>query len=101
MSGGGDAARPADTAARLLRAILGATFFVRFGFGLTISIFASYILGRTLPATAEGFGIVGIVSAMAPVGEFATVIFSGAAADRYGVPRALVEAVHAEHRSLC
>jgi MFS family permease len=75
---------PPEDAPRLLRAVLGATFFVRFGFGLTISVFASYILGHSVAATAEGYGVVGLVASLASVGEFSTVIFLGAAADRYG-----------------
>ncbi|MCI4318419.1 MAG: hypothetical protein L3J96_07760, partial [Thermoplasmata archaeon] len=90
MTTGATAPQPTPQPARLLRAILGATFFVRFGFGLTISIFAAYLLGHTVPSNAEGVGVVGLVSALAPVGEFATVIFSGAAADRYGRFRILL-----------
>jgi len=90
VSTGGDAPQRTPQPTRLLRAILGATFFVRFGFGLTISIFAAYLLGHTVPSNAEGVGVVGLVSALAPVGEFATVIFSGAAADRYGRFRILL-----------
>ncbi len=57
---------------------------MRFGFGLTISIFAAYLLGHSVPTTSEGVGTVGFISSLAPIGEFATVILSGAAADRYG-----------------
>ncbi|HEY6238778.1 MAG TPA: MFS transporter [Thermoplasmata archaeon] len=67
-----------------MRAVFGATLFVRFGFGLTVAVFASYIVGRSAGIDAESVGVVGIVSAMAPIGEFSTVLISGAAADRYG-----------------
>lgn len=69
---------------RLLDAVLGATFFVRFAFGLTVSIFASYIIGRSDGIDTTAVGIVGLIAAMAPIGEFSTVLFSGTAADRYG-----------------
>jgi MFS family permease len=69
---------------QVLRAVLGATFFVRFGFGLTVSIFASYILGRSDGIDTAAVGTVGLIAAMAPIGEFSTVLFSGTAADRYG-----------------
>lgn len=75
-------ARPAS--APRLRAVFGATFFVRFGFGLSVAIFASYIVGRSTGIDAGSVGTVGIVSAMAPIGEFSTVLLSGAAADRHG-----------------
>ena len=84
MAGEEPATRPAAGPRQLLRAVFGATFFVRFGFGLTISIFASYILGKSSGIDASGVGVVGLISAMAPVGEFTTVLFSGTAADRYG-----------------
>ena len=67
-----------------LRAVFGATLFVRFGFGLSVAIFASYIVGRSSGIDASSVGTVGIVSALAPVGEFSTVLLSGMAADRYG-----------------
>ncbi|HYK93619.1 MAG TPA: MFS transporter, partial [Thermoplasmata archaeon] len=69
---------------RLLTAVLGSTFFVRFAFGLTVSIFASYISGRSDGIDTSAVGVVGLISAMAPIGEFSTVLFSGTAADRYG-----------------
>lgn len=69
---------------RLLRAVLGATFFIRFGFGLTVSIFAWYLEGRFVNFSATDVGTVGLVTALAPLGEFATVLFAGMAADRYG-----------------
>jgi MFS family permease len=64
--------------------VFGATLFVRFGFGLSVAIFASYIVGRSSGITPESVGTVGLVSALAPVGEFSTVLFSGMVADRYG-----------------
>jgi len=88
MSGEPPAAGPPGApdaeARRLLRAVLGATFFVRFAFGLTVAVFASYIVGSSAGIDATGVGLVGIVAATAPIGEFSTVLFSGAAADRYG-----------------
>ncbi|MCI4339963.1 MAG: MFS transporter [Thermoplasmata archaeon] len=75
-------ARPASS--HRLRAVFGATLFVRFGFGLSVAIFTSYIVGRSTGIDAESVGIVGLVSALAPVGEFSTVLLSGVAADRYG-----------------
>ncbi len=69
---------------RPLLAVLTATFFVRLGFGLTIAVFASYIVGRSTGLGGEDVGVAGTVSALAPIGEFATVLLSGAAADRYG-----------------
>jgi MHS family proline/betaine transporter-like MFS transporter len=47
-------------------------------------VFASYILGRSTGLSGSDYGTVGLVSAMAPVGEFTTVLFSGAATDRVG-----------------
>jgi MFS family permease len=69
---------------RPLSAVLVATFFVRFGFGLTLAVFASYIVGRSTGLGGSDVGVAGLVSAMAPVGEFSTVLLSGALADRYG-----------------
>ncbi|MCI4350469.1 MAG: MFS transporter [Thermoplasmata archaeon] len=69
---------------RELRAVLGATFFVRFGFGLTVSVFAAYILGRSSGLDADTVGLVGVIAALSPIGEFSTVVLSGLAADRYG-----------------
>lgn len=69
---------------RLLDAVFGATFFVRFGFGLTLAVFASYLAGQTQGLDQTTIGAVGIVASASPVGEFSTVLFSGAAADRYG-----------------
>lgn len=69
---------------RLLDAVFGATFFVRFGFGLTLAVFASYLMGATQGLDQTTVGAVGIVASASPIGEFSTVLFSGAAADRYG-----------------
>ncbi|MCI4372409.1 MAG: MFS transporter [Thermoplasmata archaeon] len=69
---------------RPLLAVLVATFFVRLGFGLTLAVFASYIVGRSTGLEGSDVGAAGLISAMAPVGEFSTVLLSGALADRYG-----------------
>ena len=87
MSGevpGSTPSAPARESRRLLDAVLGSTFFVRFAFGLTVSIFASYIVGRSDGIDATAVGTVGLISAMAPIGEFSTVLLSGTAADRFG-----------------
>jgi len=81
-SAGTDKAAPDSS--RLLRAVFGATFFVRFAFGITLAVFASYILGRSTGLSGNDYGVVGLVAAMAPVGEFSTVLFSGVASDRVG-----------------
>jgi MFS family permease len=78
---------PADlegTGGRPLTAVLIATFFVRFAFGITIAVFASYILLRSNGLGQADVGEVGLVSAMASIGEFSTVLLSGVVADRYG-----------------
>lgn len=67
-----------------LLAVFVATFFVRFAFGITVAVFASYIAGRSSGLTGGDVGTAGWVSALAPIGEFSTVLFSGAAADRWG-----------------
>lgn len=69
---------------RLLRAVLVATFFVRFAFGLTIVVFAAYITRHSTGLSGGEVGVAGLVGAMAPLGEFSTVMFSGLLADRYG-----------------
>ncbi len=69
---------------RGLRAVLVATFFVRFAFGITIVVFASYITHHSSGLSGNDVGVAGLVSAMAPLGEFSTVMFSGVLADRYG-----------------
>ncbi|EQD44149.1 Major facilitator superfamily MFS-1, partial [mine drainage metagenome] len=61
-----------------------ATFFVRFAFGITVVVFAAYITGTSVGISSNEIGVAGIVSAMAPFGEFSTVLFSGILADRYG-----------------
>ncbi len=71
-------ARPA------LRAVFVATFFVRFAFGITVAVFANYIARGPACLTGADVGTAGLVSALAPIGEFSTVLFSGAAADRWG-----------------
>lgn len=68
----------------LLRAVFGATFFVRFAFGLTVSVFAAFIVGHSSSLSLEEVGLVGLVTAAAPIGEFSTVLLSGLHADRYG-----------------
>ncbi len=67
-----------------LRAVFVATFFIRFAFGITVAVFASYIAGRSAGLSGGDVGTAGWVSALAPIGEFTTVLFSGAAADRWG-----------------
>jgi MFS family permease len=78
------AGTPSTEHRRPLLAVLVATFFVRFAFGLTLAVFASYIVGRSSGLGGSEVGVAGLVSAMAPVGEFSTVLISGALADRYG-----------------
>ncbi|MCI4325943.1 MAG: MFS transporter [Thermoplasmata archaeon] len=75
---------PPTEAGRALRAVFGATFFVRFSFGITLAVFASYVASRSIGLDTGAVGTIGIVSALSPVGEFSTVLLSGAAADRYG-----------------
>ena len=74
--------RPEDR--RSLRAVFAATFFVRFSFGTTLAVFASYITHHAGTFSPAEFGTAGLISALAPIGEFSTVLFSGAAADRWG-----------------
>jgi MFS family permease len=69
---------------RPLLAVLIATFFVRFAFGITVAVFASYITRHSTGLGGDDVGVAGLVSALAPVGEFSTVLLSGALADRYG-----------------
>ncbi len=80
---------------RPLVAVFSATFFVRFAFGITVAVFASYITGHSAGLAQSEVGTVGIVSAMAPLGEFSTVLFSGAAADRFGAFRVLFTGIAA------
>ncbi len=80
-----DGAPTAPGAARAaLSAVLTATFFVRFAFGITVAVFAAYLAHRTTGFTGSELGTAGLVSALAPIGEFSTVLFSGMAADRWG-----------------
>jgi len=67
-----------------LAAVFAATFFVRFAFGITIAVFASYVAGHSTGLSESDVGTAGFVSALAPIGEFSTVLFAGAAADRWG-----------------
>ncbi len=69
---------------RPLLAVFSATFFVRFAFGITVAVLASYISGTSGGLPKETVGVVGVVAALSPVGEFSTVLLAGAAADRYG-----------------
>jgi MFS family permease len=73
-----------EGAGRPLLAVFSATFFVRFAFGITVAVLASYITGQSGASTQETVGLVGTIAALSPVGEFSTVLLSGAAADRYG-----------------
>jgi MFS family permease len=73
-----------DLHRRSLVAVFGATFFVRFAFGITLAVFASYILGRLSNLSGNDEGTIGLVAAMAPIGEFSTVLLSGIATDRVG-----------------
>jgi MFS family permease len=68
----------------LLRAVFGATFFVRFAFGLTVSVFAAYLAGHSTGLVGSQVGLVGLVTAASPIGELSTVLLSGMHADRYG-----------------
>ncbi len=79
-----DPAAPLPPSRAPLTAVLSATFFVRFAFGITVAVFASYILLRSTGLAGSDVGTVGLVSATASIGEFSTVLLSGAAADRYG-----------------
>ncbi len=69
---------------RLLRAVFGSTFFIRFGFGLTVSVFVSYFTRESHGLHLSAVGLAGFLSALAPIGEFTTVLVSGLAADRFG-----------------
>ncbi|HEV2316996.1 MAG TPA: MFS transporter [Thermoplasmata archaeon] len=74
----------AELSRRLLRAVYQATFFIRFAFGLTLSVFAAYLTGHFSGLNLGEVGVVGIVAAAAPLGEFSTVLLSGIQADHYG-----------------
>jgi MFS family permease len=69
---------------RVLRAVFGATFLVRFAFGLTLSVFAAYIARTSVGFGAESVGTIGLIAALAPIGEFSTVLLTGHLADRIG-----------------
>ncbi len=75
---------------RDLLAVLGATFLVRFAFGITTAVFASYIAGHSTGFAHSEYGTVGLVTSLASIAEFLTVLFSGVAADRWGRWRVLV-----------
>jgi MFS family permease len=79
---GGPGAGPVEE--RPIVAVFLATFFVRFAFGSTLAVFAAYITLRTTGLATSDVGTAGIVSALAPVGEFSTVLLAGVAADRWG-----------------
>ena len=76
-----EAARPEPPE---VSAVLGATFFVRFAFGITTAVFASYLAGYDTGLQPTEIGVIGLVTAMASVAEFSTVVFSGLAADHWG-----------------
>ncbi len=84
MSAATERAATARAAERARRAVYSATFFVRFSFGLTLAVLATYIAGHVEGFTNSDTGVVGLVSSMAPLGEFSTVLGSGLVADRYG-----------------
>ena len=69
---------------RLLRAVFGSTFFIRFGFGMTVAVFASYFTSHSVGLGSSSVGLVGFLSSLAPIGEFTTVLVFGLATDRYG-----------------
>jgi MFS family permease len=80
----GASVRVAPTPARLLRAVYGSTLLIRFGFGLTISVFADYLAGRSVALDAGSLGLLGFIGALSSVGEFGTVLISGALSDHLG-----------------
>jgi DHA1 family multidrug resistance protein-like MFS transporter len=70
---------PSDTDPRVrhdLSVVYAATFFIRFGFGLTLSTFAFYLENTV--------AVVGLAASAAPLVEFLTVVLLGIVADRYG-----------------
>ncbi len=75
-----DVPDPVETARasglRLLPTVFTSTLLIRFGFGITLSVYAFY-LGTSV-------GLVGTAAALAPALELSTVLFSGFAADRFG-----------------
>ena len=80
-SGPGTAAEPSSGP---MRAVFGMTGLVRFGFGLTLAVFAAYVTGHASGLSTTEVGTVGLVSGLAPIGEFGTVLGSGILADRRG-----------------
>jgi MFS family permease len=79
----------------VLRVVFGSTFLVRFAFGLSLSVFASYMTGRSIGIDTGAVGTIGLVSALAPVGEFSTVLLTGSLADRSGRYPVLIGAIAA------
>jgi MHS family proline/betaine transporter-like MFS transporter len=79
----------------VLRVVFGSTFLVRFAFGITLSVFASYMTGRSVGIDSAAVGAIGLVSALAPVGEFSTVLLTGSLADRAGRYPVLIGAIAA------
>jgi MFS transporter, DHA1 family, multidrug resistance protein len=75
----GPAERP-----RVLRVVYGSTFLVRFAFGLSLSVFAAYVSGSSVGISQAAVGPVGLLGALAPIGEFSTVLLTGSLADRRG-----------------
>jgi MFS family permease len=75
--------------------VFGSTFLVRFAFGITLSVFASYMTGRSIGLDTAAVGTIGLVSALAPVGEFSTVLLTGSLADRTGRYPVLIGAIAA------
>jgi MFS transporter, DHA1 family, multidrug resistance protein len=78
------ASAPSDDQRGALRGVLVATFFVRFAFGLTVVVYVAYITGHSNGFSGNDVGVGGLVSALAPLGELSTVLFSGYLADRHG-----------------
>ncbi len=80
-----DDARAREVHRDALGAVFQATFFVRFAFGITLAVFATYLAGHETGGLTSGdTALVGLVTAMASVGEFSTVLVSGVVADRVG-----------------
>ena len=65
---------------RLLPMVFLATLFIRFGFGITVSIFAFYLSAGQSNSVAT----VGLAAAASPLIEMSTVLWSGLAADDVG-----------------
>ena len=51
---------------------------------MTLSVFASYIAGASVGFGTESVGTIGLIAALAPIGEFSTVLLTGNLADRRG-----------------